>query len=148
MTCNPRMHTGIHLIPVCGDSLDPRMHTGIDLDPRMYTGISCHAICFGRGVCMLCIRKILIHRATHVKILIQRVTQGKIADTSETDPRTHTGSPHSEHVGIQKNSHMGSPVRIMKLCAYHIHLNRSPWHAGLHNRFSMSPFLISHFPAA
>ena len=103
------------------------MHTGIDLDPRMYTGISCHAICFGRGVCMLCICKILIHRATHVKILIQRVTQGKIADTSETDPHTHTGSPHSEHVGIQK---------------------RSPWHADLHNRFSMSPFLISHFPAA
>jgi hypothetical protein len=29
-----------------------------------------------------------------VKILIQRVTQGKIADTSETDPCTHTGSPH------------------------------------------------------
>ena len=29
-------------------------------------------------------------RKTHVKILIQRVTRGKIADTSETDPRTHT----------------------------------------------------------
>jgi hypothetical protein len=72
-----------------GDSLDPCMHTGIDLDPRMHTGISC----FGRGVCNLCIHKILIHRATHVKILIQRVTRGKITDT-ETDPRTHTGSPH------------------------------------------------------
>ena len=78
-----RMHTGIYaisicirgliLIPVCiqgshgmqspyvyGDSIDPRMHTGIS--------------CFGRGVCMLCIRKIQIHDTTHVKILIQRVT--------------------------------------------------------------------------
>ena len=93
MSCDPRMHTGISaislciwgliLIPVCiqgshdmqspyayRDSLDPHMHTGIDLDPCMYTGISC----FGRGVCLLCICKILIQRATHVKVLIQRVT--------------------------------------------------------------------------
>jgi hypothetical protein len=27
------------------------------------------------------------------KILLQRVTGGKIADTSQTDPRTHTGTP-------------------------------------------------------
>ena len=46
------------------DSFDPRTHTGIDLI------------------------------VTHVKILIQHVTRGKIADTSETDPCTHTGSPH------------------------------------------------------
>ena len=83
-----------HAIPYAyGDSLDPRMQTGIDLDPRMHTVISCHAICFGCGMCMLCIRKILVHCATHVKMLIQCVTRGKIADTSETDPRTHTGSP-------------------------------------------------------
>jgi hypothetical protein len=65
----------------------------------MYTGISC----FGRGVCMLCICKILIQRATHVKVLIQRMTWGKIADTSETDPHNlHMGSPctHNEIVRI------------------------------------------------
>ena len=43
---------------------------------------------------MLCIRKILIHRAMHIKILIQRVPCGKIADMSETDPRTHGESPN------------------------------------------------------
>ena len=72
--CNLRMHTGIDF-DAYRDSLDPRLHTGIDLDPPMHTGISCHAICFGCGVCMLlCIYKILIHRAMHVKILNQRVT--------------------------------------------------------------------------
>ena len=46
---------------------------------------------------------------THVKILIQHVTQGKIADTSETIPVRIRGVPICEPTGIQKNSHMGSP---------------------------------------
>jgi hypothetical protein len=126
----------LHVIPVCrmhtGIKINPRMHTGNDLDPRLHTGISC----FGYGVCMLCIHKILMH----VKILIQRVTRGKIADMSETDPRTHTESPHNniiicERAGIQKNSHMGSPhthneiVRTWGLTHYYIHSRYSRYNS-------------------
>ena len=32
-------------------------------------------------------------RARMLKILFQRATGGKIADTSESDPRMHTGTP-------------------------------------------------------
>ena len=32
------------------------------------------------------------------KILLQHTTGGKIADTSQTDPHTHTGTPHM-HTG-------------------------------------------------
>jgi hypothetical protein len=58
---------------------------------------------------MLCIRKILIHRATHVKILIQRVTRGKIADNSETDPLTHTWSSHRTCGDPEKFAYGESP---------------------------------------
>ena len=136
---NPRMHTGItcHAIPVCirgslrspyaygdwfwslyayGDCMtcNPRMHTGIELDPRMHTGISC----FGRGVCMLCIRKILIHCTTHVKILIQCVTRGKTADVRNWSPYAYEESPYANVWGSRKIRIWGVPVRIMKLCAY------------------------------
>jgi hypothetical protein len=89
---------------------NPRMHTGIDLDPHMHTGISCHAICFGCGMCMmLCIHKILIHCATHVKILIHACLEERSLTRQKLIPVCIREVPICERAGIQKISHMGSP---------------------------------------
>ncbi len=53
------------------------------------------------------------------KILLQRVTNGKIADPSRTwSPYAYGDSPYAYGEGGQKFHIWGVPVRITKLCAY------------------------------
>jgi hypothetical protein len=54
------------------------------------------------------------------KILLEHTTGGKIADTSQTNPGTHTGTPRMCTVWKEgwKFHICGVPIGITKLCAY------------------------------
>ncbi len=69
------------------------------------------------------------------KILLQRVTNGKIADPSRTwSPYAYRDSPYTYGEGGQKLCIWGVPICITKLCAYweqHIHVHGSLSHQSI-----------------
>jgi len=124
MSCNPRMHMGICMIPICtwgswrsqyacGDSMthNPHVHTGIKINLCMHTGIAQIPVCIqglhenhrmhmgiARHVIPVCIQGLILIPICKWGSERSPYTYG---DRMDTNPCMHTGfGRHCMHMGI------------------------------------------------
>ncbi len=134
---NQNFYTGIKWIPICirglhvmrspyayGDLNQSQNAYGDHRDPRMHTGIAWHVI-------PVCIRGFVRSQYAYGDISVTNcmhtgnISIWEIKSCIPICIISHTeiavciwGSPYANVRGSLKSSHMGIPVRIMKLCAY------------------------------